>query len=89
MKKARADCDAFFAPNYEIVERIKTHLQEDEFNTIFQEDVAHKLKLPPNVLTVLKNRNASSFLPFVFKWCIENGLDVAKFTEKNYEFNTR
>lgn len=82
MYQARKECDAFFAPNYEIVERIKLHLQKDEFDTVFQEDVAYALKLPPNTLTVLKNRNASSFLPFVFKWCLENGLDLSKFTEK-------
>lgn len=82
MKKAREECDSFFAPNYIIVDRIKAHLQEDEFDTVFQEDVAYVLRIPPNVLAVLKNRNASSFLPFAFKWCIENGLDVAKFTER-------
>lgn len=82
MEQARKECDNFFAPNYIIVERIRAYLQEEEYDKVFQEDVAVALRLPPNTLTVLKNRNASSFLPFVFKWCLENGLDVSKFTER-------
>ena len=82
MQTARKKCDLFFAEPHVIVDRIQTYLQGEHDIKIYQEDVAEELGIPPNVLTVLKTRKSQSFLPFAFKWCLENGLDVAKFCER-------
>lgn len=82
MKTSRKTVDEFFAPPHEIVERIKVYLQDKTHEKVYQEDVGAALGIPPNVITVLKTRKAQSFLPFAFKWCLENGLDVSEFCER-------
>jgi len=82
MKSARKSIDEFFAEPYIIVERIQEHLQSLTPEKVFQEDVGAELGIPPNVLSILKTRKAQSFLPFAFKWCLDNGLDISKFCER-------
>jgi hypothetical protein len=79
MKDSRNEVAKYFAYNQTIINRIQAYLQEKTDTKVWQEDVAHALRLPPNTLTVLKTRNAYSFLPFAVKWCIENDIDVKKF----------
>lgn len=83
MKKSRKKLDAFFAPPYIIVERIQKHMQSKTDKKVYQEDVGSALGIPPHVLTVMKARGSTSIPIFAVKWCLENGLDVSKFVERN------
>lgn len=82
MKTARNTVNEFFAPPHVIVDRILVYLQDKTTERVYQEDVGAELGIPPTVLSTLKTRKAQSFLPFAFKWCLENGLDVSKFCER-------
>lgn len=82
MKIARKKLNEFFAEPGVIVKRIQDHLQASTSIVILQEDVGAVLRVPPNVLTVMKGRGSTSIAMFAVKWCLENGLDVAQFVER-------
>ena len=83
MKRARKKLDDFLATPHEIVLRIQKEMQAMEPDRkIWQKDVAVAFGFDENVLTTMKNRGSTSIPIFAVKWCLENGLDVAKFVSR-------